>query len=275
MTDKDEGKILPKIYSDALSPSIQEVGKTTHLLVRAALRPVNDLVLSLEKAYEWVIGAVAERIKERLIPDQDIVTPPPEIAGGVLLGLQAVGGQPELRELFANLLTTSMVASTKDQVHPAFIEVLRQLSAPEAKIVESFCLPREYPLLSFSGSIGPVGGAFVSSEVRNLSELHLITRIRNHDLITSFIDNLCRLGITYIDPSESPQARETYAALESRSELTQAVTHIREWAERLQQEPLMQFERQRLRLTAFGHRFVRCCVTPCKQYVIYELPDED
>ncbi len=120
-------------------------------MVRVALRPVNALVLTVEQACELAVAVVAERISQRGIPEEKVITPPPEVAGAVVLGLQTAAFDNDLRNLFANLLTTAMVAETSDGAHPAFADMVRQLSPPEARIIESFGFGSPEPLVEFSG----------------------------------------------------------------------------------------------------------------------------
>jgi hypothetical protein len=46
----------------------------------------------------------------------------------------------ELRNLYANLLAKSMNEDTKDKVHPAYVEIIKQLSPLDAQIIASFKL---------------------------------------------------------------------------------------------------------------------------------------
>ena len=41
-----------------------------------------------------------------------------------------------LRELYANLLATSIDSITAHEAHPAFVEIIRQLTPDEARIVK-------------------------------------------------------------------------------------------------------------------------------------------
>jgi len=53
-----------------------------------------------------------------------------------------------LRERYLNLLAASMDSDKAGRVHPAFLEVLRQLTADEARIISQFQHDGPYPLVS-------------------------------------------------------------------------------------------------------------------------------
>jgi len=66
-------------------------------------------------------------------PDQ-IVVPKPNVAGPALEALRYTWHEETLSDLYANLLAaSSMDKSTADGAHPAFVEIIRQLTPDEAK----------------------------------------------------------------------------------------------------------------------------------------------
>src|SRR5947207_1857122 len=70
------------------------------------------------------------------VPKEDIITPKPNVAGPTLQALTFTEGEPELQELFANLLAASMDIKTAPFAHPSFIEVIKQMTSDEAKIMK-------------------------------------------------------------------------------------------------------------------------------------------
>jgi hypothetical protein len=64
------------------------------------------------------------------------IEPKPMIAGPTIDAMKYCGSEPHLRDLFANLLATAMDARTAENVHPAFVEIIKQLSADQAKMIK-------------------------------------------------------------------------------------------------------------------------------------------
>jgi hypothetical protein len=64
------------------------------------------------------------------------IEPKPMIAGPTIDAMKYCGSKPHLRDLFANLPATAMDARTAENVHPAFVEIIKQLSADQAKMIK-------------------------------------------------------------------------------------------------------------------------------------------
>ena len=72
------------------------------------------------------------------------------IAGPLLDAMKYCGAEKHLREIFANLLTTSMDARTVATAHPAFVEMAKQLSPDEARMLHKWSSTLQF---SFDPSI--------------------------------------------------------------------------------------------------------------------------
>lgn len=138
------------IYQDAIQPAAKEVGtalQTVAKTIHIALAPVSALVWGYEQIKDYVTASLIEKLKN--VPKERIVSPSPTVAGPTLEALRYAGHEPTLRELYANLLATSMDAGTAQEAHPAFVEIIRQLTPDEARIVRLFLEPRPpFPLIT-------------------------------------------------------------------------------------------------------------------------------
>lgn len=103
----------------------------------------------------------------------------------------------ELRDMYANLLANSMNSVVKDGVHPSFVEIIRQLSPDEAKILKYLYVGNLMPTLGIrvvfkSGSHTKILNAF-----SNVPELSGCENTLNSE---RYINNFVRLGlINHID----------------------------------------------------------------------------
>ena len=70
------------------------------------------------------------------IPEEHIVAPKPSLAAPAMQQLGFSLDEPNLRELYLNLLATASDKRIKDSVHPSFVEVIKQLSSDELKLLE-------------------------------------------------------------------------------------------------------------------------------------------
>ena len=135
-----KGRVLSKAFGPAaeefgeeLRPVGREVGAVAVRATRALLKPVGGLVWGFEKVEEWIAESIAPKVAG--IPPQHRVEPKLVVAGPALEAMKYCGSEPHLRELFANLLAASMDGRRAASAHPAFVEMVKQLSPGEARIL--------------------------------------------------------------------------------------------------------------------------------------------
>jgi hypothetical protein len=121
-------------FGNEIRPLGSEVGILSMRAVRALLKPVSGLVWGFEKVEAWLSEAVAPKVDK--IPEEFRVEPKLIVAGPTLESMKYCGSEPHLRDLFANLLATAMDSRTADSAHPAFVEIVKQLSPDEARILK-------------------------------------------------------------------------------------------------------------------------------------------
>lgn len=118
-----------------------QLGKTALTVTTAinnVLLPIAAVNYGFEKARVYFEKRFAKDIEEKTkdIPPERIVPPSPSIAGPALQGLGFSHEEAPLRDMYLNLLAGAMDADRAKGVHPAFIEVIRQLTADEATVFE-------------------------------------------------------------------------------------------------------------------------------------------
>ncbi|MFD2454137.1 DUF4393 domain-containing protein [Ideonella paludis] len=134
------------VYQDVVQPAAQELGKALQTVAKSvhlALAPVSALVWGYDQIKDFVATKVAERLKN--VAEENIVTPKPNVAGPALESLRYTGHENSLSELYANLIAASMDKTTAAGAHPAFVEIIKQLTPDEAKLVGLFIRPRAFP----------------------------------------------------------------------------------------------------------------------------------
>lgn len=250
-------KAIP-IYQDVAQPAAQEIGKalqTVAKTVHIALAPVSALVWGYDQIRDFVSSKVSDRLKN--VPPENIISPKPNVAGPALESLRYTGHEEALSDLYANLLAASMDKATAEGAHPAFVEIIKQLTPDEAKLVSLFLRDMPFPLLNVRWEYKtPTEGKQGGKEVLvNFSHLGDIAGCEYKHLVPAYLDNLCRLGLAEIPPMFSYTSPGVYEPLEN-SPLIQAV--------KAQIEANPEFrpnvERRGLRVTELGKQFARVCV---------------
>jgi hypothetical protein len=132
--DKDSG-VLSKIWNDVFGPSGRKIGR--------ALGAVTGIILYEFRKWEFyddITEAIyvnnLKQFKERLdqIPEENVITAPPEIAAQILGRFQYTSNE-DLSKAFQTLLVNACNSDTVHLVHPAFIHMIDRLAPDEAKIL--------------------------------------------------------------------------------------------------------------------------------------------
>jgi hypothetical protein len=160
-----------------------------------------------------------------------------------------------------------MDESTSARVHPAFLGVLRQLTADEVRLISLFQHDGPYPLVNVVARYR-FGGA-ISTELRHASRLGVDAGCEFPERVPLYIDNLCRLGLTELRPVRVADDTRTFRALEESADVKAAIARV----EANPPPPLKtggqgaedddrivaDLQRKALYVTAFGRRFYEAC----------------
>ena len=198
-------------------------------------------------------------------PPENITQPPVHIAAPALQAACYSADCDELHDMFANLLASAMNIEKQRIVHPSFIEIIKQLSPLEAKIlsVTPFINQGSFPMctirLQVRGALHPLGEDFRSASTG--VDLYKNIAIYNSDKslppldfmqISSISDNLTRLHIISVsdhwlsDPNHYEDLLKIYKSY---------VATQRTYSE--QEIAFIPFKGE---ITAFGHQFFQSCI---------------
>jgi hypothetical protein len=147
---------------------------------------------------------------ERHVPLERVVEPSPEVGAQVLFGVRLAGEVSELRDMFARLLTSAMDSQTAANVHPAFAEIIRQMTRDEARIAKALVRHGRLPALTVLGRTGN-GGAM--PYYRHFSLLCYLAHCEAPDRFTAYVENLSRLGVLEVHHSPGYFTEPSYQKL--------------------------------------------------------------
>lgn len=226
--DQTKG-VAVEVYKDALKPSIQPIGTMLSYLPRT-------LRLAFSRWEKWLISGeesirlTAESLKDKVsnIPEEKLVEPELYVAVPAIQQILYCQDNEELRDLYANLLASSMNADKKWQVHPAFVDIIKQLTPDEAKMIKSIpdfknnLIPLIDVQLFDKGSNG-IGGHQLY--ITNFGTIG-IDVIENKLNICSYIDNLIRLKILEIPGTYHLTDSSKYKPIETHPVLQELIPHV-------------------------------------------------
>ena len=185
-----------KTYDDLVHPTAQATGGIISFIprtIRVWFNKWEKWILNGEYAIRETEKLLEEKLKH--IPEDKIVEPEPYVAVPAIQQLSYSFDSEALRELYANLLASSMNVDKKDAVHPAFVDIIRQLTPSEAKLLSYiYECPYNSVLLRESGlyTVNNIqeGSYDVGLEMDDV----FINSIDRHTL-SICLDNLVRLGL--------------------------------------------------------------------------------
>lgn len=247
------------VYQDLLQPAAKEIGTgllTVAKTIHIALAPVAGLVWGYDQIRDYVTTSLAEKFKK--VPQERLIKPSLMVAGPALEAMRFAGHEPTLRELYANLLATAMDAETASEAHPAFAEILKQLTPDEARILELFTSGWAFPLVSIEYNfLKPKTGSILLESglsFRNFSLLGKAAGCSYLDLTSSYLDNLCRLGLTEVTTNQL-SAPGTYEPLERHPDILELVLEIESNGDKR-----ASFRRKAVFITDLGKQFCNACI---------------
>lgn len=211
--------------------------------IQDKIAPVRGMVWGAEKIRDWLNGVLLDRLAAS---DPDDVQPPAiHIAGPIILHLPFCADQDQLREMYANVLASAMSKQHAESVHPAFVQVIQQLSPDEALVLKCIAnLDSEFlqseQVDESGGIIDEDNGTYTSHQFQQFCETAGVASLISSD---AYLDNLLRLKLIKEDLwSENSARRSPDLGFEPPS-LYVTTANCRA-----------------IRLSAFGERFVNTCV---------------
>lgn len=155
-------EVVSEVYADVAQPSARKIGTALETVFKVGLSPISILDWGFEHSRKWLIEKIAERLAE--IPEDFRTAPPNNISVPVLTNIAMASEEPELRNLYAELLLKAMDRRTSDMVHPSYVAVISQLCPEEAHIFVSFHGNKEDHLFKEN-----VGYLYYSPDKKNIS----------------------------------------------------------------------------------------------------------
>lgn len=240
------------IYDDGLKPAVKEISKslqTVFGLVNTLLYPLEELRKNAEYKHKHFMDDIRERAKA--IPEGKLVPPPLNISGPAFEGLRYTMDVKELRDMYIELVSCAMNSDTADDAHPSYVEIIKQLSSDEARILKAMPQFGFYvPVLDVD--IVLPGGSGRIAHYSNASAVGRDARCRSPKNTPMYINNLCRLGL-----AETPDQALVDDAGYDRIYASAA---YRDMTERIPKEYRIETRKKCFGLTGYGAGFRNVCM---------------
>ncbi|MDF0534319.1 DUF4393 domain-containing protein [Shewanella sp. A32] len=209
-------------------PSVKEaagnLGKTAVTLTKTinnALLPLAAINFAFDKARKYFSSQFQQDLtdKAKNIPEEHIVQPKASVAGPTLQGLAFTHDEANLKEMFLNLLATSMDGRKADIAHPAFVEIIKQLDSEDARLVQG-TLKSEAPIPIVEIHTELKNGKGQEIQLRHLLNLKITSTGQpvEDSKLAAMVDNWIRLGLVKVEYDKFLTEPSHYSWVESRPE---------------------------------------------------------
>jgi hypothetical protein len=185
------------------------------------------------------------------------------VAGPIIECLRFTSEEETLRELYANLLATSMDSETAHNAHPGFVQIIKNMSPDEARIMKFIATENSQPLIDIFIK-NKMSHAY-NAVYRNISFIGRDSKCEVLELVPSYLNNLCRLGLTEIpvgdylaDPKNQTKRRTKSPIYSELKRDKEVVEIIKDTA--LKKDFFADIKEKVIDLTDFGRQFCSACV---------------
>lgn len=242
------------VYQDLLQPAVQELGKGVHTLaktVHIALSPISAFIWGYDRIKDFIQKSLEEKLKS--VPKENIISPAPEVAVPAIEALRYLGHREELREMFSRLLATSMNSETASLAHPSFVEILKQISSDEAKILKSMHSDGFQPIINLHALVGEK--RHYINTIKNFTLIPYLADCEFTELGPTYIENIIRLGLIHIDHGTHITDPNSYNELSTHPLILDNIARIESAG---MEHSIKKFVFYR---TSFGEVFYNACIS--------------
>jgi hypothetical protein len=236
------------VYDDSLKPLAKRVGKIGDTLggvIEIALSPLEKMVFNFDQKKQELSNNLKDKLKNT--PVEDIIDPPPHVVVPALQKLVYTEAE-ELKNMFANLIANSMDLKTSSFTHPAFVDIISQLTPDEARLIDilavlglDLSIPK-IDIIEYISEDKKSGFEYISANITLLGEE---SNIVNKTQINFYLSNLERLKIVEIMSNQALFGEEFYRPLFEKVNST------------LSSNNRIELKRGLIRLTPFGAMFTQ------------------
>lgn len=231
----------------------KELGKTAVTLtktINTILLPIQATVYGVEKIKLFLSNYLENKLKN--IPIENITPPKGNIAGPAIENLKYLDDSKEdnfLKEMYANLIANAMNKETKESVHPAFVEIIKQMDPNDILLIEAVRKCSNRAFLSINQTKDPQPS--YSIIIKQLFKKDIQTVVEPIYLFNSSLENLERLKIIELRKDVFFSNEKLYEEIRNEIVYMQLKLQLGE-----------QFNEEKgiLKITSLGESFLKACL---------------
>lgn len=189
-------KAVDNVATNLTDASSKAIGQTLSEIWYLTLGgPIHQAALKRDAIY----AVAAEKFKEEIlqkvekIPKENLIEPDFQVASTAFNDSKFCLENDDLREMFANLISSASDSSTATHTLPIFSDIIRKMTSRDASNLKSFGNVRGYPIAKYRQWHG-------STQYVDLFENVFLQNKKYDDLDKQSIsvDSLCSLGLVIV-----------------------------------------------------------------------------
>lgn len=233
--------------STAVSTHVSDqVPADTMAMVAGKLSGFADITWDWRQIQAFTVETIHEIIIRRNIPPQDLTEPRLDVT---VPAIEAMRYSPLKREI-ATLIASTMDITRAHNAHPAFIEILKQVTLDEIRLIAEFPAPGQVIPMASINYVDRGDQVYLS--IRHIVPKQFASVCDETKGIASYIDNLLRLNIIASPHYLSIRDDRYYREILSQP-------FIADFEGRIPLHLQARVDRSVLSLTDFGATFRQCC----------------
>lgn len=260
-----EVNLIPKFLDNAISPVATSVGNTLTSMWNIVFGSVDFYSQKVEHKRMQNLMQFKQELEEKVasLPEDKLVEPPLHIIGPTLEASKYYYENEELRSMFANLIASSINVDTVNNTHPSYVEIIKQINSDEAKIFKRIG-SNGFPLLDVDATFENHSFLTILNNFSNIAE---ISNCDNPEFISSYLDNLSRLGLITI--RDNPlKNNDLYTVLNNHPVIEEAIQNAR-----LIGDKTPKVTKKHFHSTPFGINFYHTCCVQHENIVLNQIEE--
>jgi Abortive infection alpha len=253
---------VKEVYGDALKPAAKTLGEALDGIFKALTYYPRLWARTQDISLDKEVADFQKRLEQgvEVIPPEFRVLSRPVILGPTIQALEYAILEEDIRNMFEALLLTSMDSRTAKNAHPAFVEIIKQITSDEAKIVKYLAIAQfDRDITIFS----PIVDVMIFKKEVNLASIYRKNEsyipedsgCAHIDLGPQYIENLVRLGIIEIPHGVSFVDKKFYQELEVWFDDLKLNTKLDNFS-----DSELRIAKKAIALTSFGRQFTQATI---------------
>ena len=246
---------LKEVYNDLAQPVLSELGRQLQGATRLALSPVSALVWGYDHIAAYLDVAIPQYFENRKIAKEKIKTPDACVAVPLVEAMRYTAHKEEIRTMFTNLLGAAMNSDSGNE-HPAFVEIVKQLSTDECRFLNHlYCVELKhgavFPILKLKLNLKDGKGH--TSLTPYFSDSSYKANCEFPERFPVYINNLQRLGLVDLRHDTHFTSDARYEPLREHPAFPNKAMFMNVEGEVVEHKAIFEF-------TEFGKQFCKACI---------------